>query len=101
MDWLFTAKKRGPVKKIALFVAILFVSIIVGACVDKIAIQSKEGISITLSDATVFLCKGWVYFETDQPLAKLAEVRCMSDKGFYLRIPGEKVVKIEIHGVKK
>lgn len=80
---------------------IIILGIIMSACAAKIAIQSKEGISITLSDATVVLCKGWVYLETKQPLATLSEVRCMSDNGLYLRIPGEKVTKIEIHGIKK
>ena len=90
--------------KLAFFAVILFFSIIIGACIEKVTIQSDAGVSITLSDNTVILCRGATHLEasgTPDDYQKFAQIRCADNKELHLLIPAKKVVKIEILGVKK
>ena len=98
------ARKEHLVKKPVFFAAIIIASIIISGCMEKVKIQSDAGVSITLSDNTVILCKGVTYLEasgTPDDYQKFVQIRCADNKELHLLIPAKKVVKIEILGVKK
>ncbi|MBI3019986.1 MAG: hypothetical protein HYY60_01520 [Parcubacteria group bacterium] len=90
--------------KIAPFMLALLVGIITASCMDQVRILSDAGVSITLSDSTVILCKGTVSLEAPSmspEYLKFTQIRCADNRGVHQIIPAKKVVKIEILGVKK